>query len=305
MKKYIILLFSFCFLSFSFAYTPSSKDTQILNSFYTKLDKVFETNKTKIEKINTKISSLKTKFQKNEKSYYFLSEIEKHINWLSTTWTQTLQWPYKVLQIIDGDNIQIEVNWTWANLRLLWVDAPEKEWSQYLYNECAGEEAITYAKAKLEWKDIYLEVDPSQWGTDDKDRLLGYVFVDWNNWNLELIQNWYWLEYTYSTPYKYQNNFKDAQNIAKENKSWLWKNLTCVNIIDTYNMSGFTLTWDLLSWSSLTWNTSTSSNNYTCEEKTYCEQMTTCQEATYYLDKCWITRLDADSDWIPCESLCQ
>jgi hypothetical protein len=39
--------------------------------------------------------------------------------------------------------------------------------------------------------------------------------------------------------------------------------------------------------------------------KTYCREMTTCDEAMFYLRDCGLTRLDGDSDGIPCESICR
>ena len=41
-----------------------------------------------------------------------------------------------------------------------------------------------------------------------------------------------------------------------------------------------------------------------CGSKTLCGQMSTCAEAVYYLTVCGMKRLDADSDGIPCETIC-
>jgi hypothetical protein len=41
-----------------------------------------------------------------------------------------------------------------------------------------------------------------------------------------------------------------------------------------------------------------------CGSKTYCREMATCAEAYYFLTVCRLTRLDADSDGIPCETIC-
>ena len=43
-----------------------------------------------------------------------------------------------------------------------------------------------------------------------------------------------------------------------------------------------------------------------CPSRRYCTQIGSCQEARYYLANCsWGWRLDADSDGVPCESLCR
>ena len=41
-----------------------------------------------------------------------------------------------------------------------------------------------------------------------------------------------------------------------------------------------------------------------CDSKTTCGQMGSCAEAQYYLNVCKVTRLDGDSDGVPCESIC-
>ena len=43
---------------------------------------------------------------------------------------------------------------------------------------------------------------------------------------------------------------------------------------------------------------------FTCGTKTHCREMVSCEEAMYYLRSCGLSRLDGDSDGIPCESLC-
>ncbi len=34
-------------------------------------------------------------------------------------------------------------------------------------------------------------------------------------------------------------------------------------------------------------------------------EMTSCDEAMFYLRECGLTRLDGDSDGVPCESICR
>ena len=77
----------------------------------------------------------------------------------------------------------------------------------------------------MDWKNIYIELDESQWLYDSYDRILAYVFLNWENINENIIKNWYGWEYTYDKPYKYQSEFKEAQKIAEKNNLWLWN--TC------------------------------------------------------------------------------
>jgi endonuclease YncB( thermonuclease family) len=43
----------------------------------------------------------------------------------------------------------------------------------------------------------------------------------------------------------------------------------------------------------------------TCGSKRYCTQMTSCAEAQFYFRQCGLSRLDGDSDGVPCERLCR
>lgn len=40
---------------------------------------------------------------------------------------------------------------------------------------------------------------------------------------------------------------------------------------------------------------------FKCDGRIYCSQMTSCAEATYFLRNCPGTRMDGDNDGIPCE----
>jgi len=44
------------------------------------------------------------------------------------------------------------------------------------------------------------------------------------------------------------------------------------------------------------------SQDFRCEGKEHCSQMTSCAEARFYLRSCPNTKMDGDSDGIPCES---
>ena len=43
---------------------------------------------------------------------------------------------------------------------------------------------------------------------------------------------------------------------------------------------------------------------FTCAGKTYCREMASCDEARFYFTSCGLSRLDGDSDGLPCESIC-
>jgi len=134
---------------------------------------------------------------------------------------------YRVTKVIDWDTVQINYNWNNTLLRLIWIDSPESYKLRFWYKECFWEDASRYLKNIIEWKDIKIEFDESQWKTDKYWRYLAYIFLDWKNINEEMIKNGYAWEYTYNKAYKYKNNFKSSQKLASKNKSWLWSTINC------------------------------------------------------------------------------
>jgi len=41
--------------------------------------------------------------------------------------------------------------------------------------------------------------------------------------------------------------------------------------------------------------------NYQCDGRKYCSQMTSCEEATYFINNCPNTKMDGNNDGVPCE----
>jgi endonuclease YncB( thermonuclease family) len=48
-----------------------------------------------------------------------------------------------------------------------------------------------------------------------------------------------------------------------------------------------------------------SPSGFQCGAKTYCREMNSCEEAMYHLNRCGLSRLDGDSDGVPCEKICR
>lgn len=46
-------------------------------------------------------------------------------------------------------------------------------------------------------------------------------------------------------------------------------------------------------------------SSFSCEVRKNCGQMSSCEEANFHLEQCGNSRLDRDSDGVPCESLCR
>jgi micrococcal nuclease len=134
---------------------------------------------------------------------------------------------FRIIRVIDGDTIIVEINDKKETIRLIGLDTPEiVDWRKPV--ECFGKESSEEAKRILNGKSVRLETDLSQDVRDKYNRLLAYVFLkDGTSFNEIMIKNGYGYEYTYDVPYIYQKEFKNAEKFARENKRGLWADDAC------------------------------------------------------------------------------
>ena len=135
----------------------------------------------------------------------------------------------EVIKVIDWDTVKIKTKKSnEENIRMIGLDAPEKSTTRYWYSECFWKEAANHLTQLLSWiKILEVEYDSTQASTDKYWRILWYLILSWINLNKQMIKDWYWFEYTYNVPYKYQKEFKKAENYARSNNLWLRNVNTC------------------------------------------------------------------------------
>jgi len=132
-----------------------------------------------------------------------------------------------VTRVVDGDTFVIRLgNSELFKVRLIGVNAPESADPRRKV-QCYGKEASEYLRSQIENKQVELVRDTSQRNRDKYERLLRYVFMDSVNVGQELIEQGFAYEHTYSIPYTYQPEFKNAQKNAQKNESGLWKKNAC------------------------------------------------------------------------------
>ena len=136
----------------------------------------------------------------------------------------------KILKVVDGDTIDVEINGKKEVVRLIGIDTPEIVDPRKPV-QCFGKEASAKAKEILNGKKIRLEQDKTQGNRDKYGRLLRFIFLeDGTNFNKLMIDQGFAHEYTYqSNPYKYQKKFIGAEKSARENKKGLWADGVCGN----------------------------------------------------------------------------
>lgn len=209
---------------------------------------------------------------------------------------QPKQQLYSVVKVIDGDTIAVKINGVNEVLRLIGINTPETVDPREPV-ECFGQEASNKAKELLNGERVGLENDSAQGERDKYDRLLRYVFLeDGTNFNKLMISEGYAYEYAYSVPCKYQNEFKQAEQFARENKRGFWADGAC----DNYNPEKSANNEDEAA-------TITECN---CSGNIYnCSDYSTRAEAQAAHDCCVkkvgsdVHKLDMDGDGVACESL--
>jgi len=227
MKK-IIIIFSLLFLCLNniFAYFPTENDSKILQNVYTKIDPICEKSPKSCEIFNKKLDNIKKKYNENPRIYYFLWEIQNHIKqkiWKITNNKNNIsENKVFVYKVIDWDTIVFEKDWKKITARLIGIDAPENSKTRYWHTEKLWNEAKNFLEKLILNKNVKIEYDSSQAKTDKYWRHLIYIFFAWENINRKIIKAWLAKEYTYNKPYKYQKEFKNAEQYAKNKKLWIW-----------------------------------------------------------------------------------
>jgi endonuclease YncB( thermonuclease family) len=140
---------------------------------------------------------------------------------------------FKIIKVVDGDTMDVDINGKVKRLRLIGMDTPEVVDPRKPV-QCFGREASAKAKALLLGQSVGLESDPSQGDLDKYGRTLRYVYLaDGRSFNKLMIEEGYAHEYTYNTPYKYQAEYKKAQRDAEANKRGLWADNACQGVTTT------------------------------------------------------------------------
>ncbi len=135
---------------------------------------------------------------------------------------------YLVQKVVDGDTVELKVDGRLQRIRLIGMDTPEVVDPRKVV-QCFGREASARAHKLLENKVVRMEQDVQVGERDKYGRLLAYLFLpDGSNYAQGMITDGYAHEYTYQGQfYKYQAEFKQAEQEARDANRGLWAADTC------------------------------------------------------------------------------
>jgi micrococcal nuclease len=141
-----------------------------------------------------------------------------------------------VTRVIDGDTVEVQFeDGKTDTVRLLGVDTPETTLSDvdpseyedipdstagrdHLFNW--GERASDYATDELDGETVRVVTDPESDRRGSFDRLLAYIYVDGENFNLELIEQGY--ARMYDSSFSQRSEFDSAEEEARSENEGLW-----------------------------------------------------------------------------------
>lgn len=126
-----------------------------------------------------------------------------------------------VTKVVDGDTVEVGGDKT---VRLIGIDTPETVDPRRPVG-CFGKEASQETKRILLGKEIILQKDVSE--TDKYGRLLRYIFLPLDNGQMlfvndYLVREGYATVYTFPPDVKFNEQLREAEREAKDNKRGLW-----------------------------------------------------------------------------------
>jgi len=242
----------------------------------------------------------------------------------------------RVIRVIDGDTIEIEGG---HRIRYIGIDTPETVHPSKPI-ECFGKEASSKNSELVSGKEIRLEKDVSE--TDKYGRLLRYVWVGDIFVNDYLVRQGYAKASSYPPDIKYQDQFREAEQEARDAGRGLWAEGACDEdetlAVEDKDCSDFATQEeaqafftsqggpgsdphrldgdnDGIACESLPSSSAqptpepepepeNGAGSYSCDCSKTCSQMSSCEEAYYQLNTCGCSRRDGDKDGVPCESIC-
>ena len=134
---------------------------------------------------------------------------------------------FPVVRVVDGDTFVVRFAGEDTRVRVIGIDTPETVDPRRPVM-CFGKEASAKAEELLDGVSVRLELDSTQGERDKYGRILAYAFLpDGTDFGKEMIVEGFAREYTYDAPYRYQAEYRTAEQEAKVSTRGLWAPGVC------------------------------------------------------------------------------
>jgi micrococcal nuclease len=129
---------------------------------------------------------------------------------------------YKVIRVVDGDTVVLNIDNKDVKVRLIGIDTPETVDPRKPV-QAYGKEASNFTNNLLKGEEVYIEYDGEKAELDKYGRLLAYLYrvPDGLFVNLEIVRQGYGHAYT-KYPFKYKELFCAYEKRARESQKGLW-----------------------------------------------------------------------------------
>lgn len=130
----------------------------------------------------------------------------------------------QIINVVNGDTLDISIAGESQRVRLLGIDAPEP-------GMCFGNETDTFLRNLVSngfGLDVVVEDDPGLPNRDKFGRIQRYVWLsDGRMLNELLVAEGYAFEYTYFTPHRYAESWRNLEQSARSDGKGVWSRQGC------------------------------------------------------------------------------
>lgn len=198
-----------------------------------------------------------------------------------------------VIAVMDGDTVYAQSGGFRAKIRLLNIDAPEKD-------QAYGKQSTESLRSLIGGKVVKIESR----AVDKFGRTLALVSVNGMDVNQEQVKRGMAWAYSRSREGKIYVGLQSEAQLAKRG---LWREANPQQPAQWRKLHPSEYTKRPLSHAAKPPPQTQDASKFgalACGKKYYCSQMVTCDEAHFYLTVCGLERLDTNKDGVPCEKLC-
>jgi len=126
---------------------------------------------------------------------------------------------FKVVRVYDGDTVKAVGHDIEIRVRLVGIDAPETSKAKHKPGQPYGRKAGKYLAALV----LNKVVDIKGYGSDRYGRILGEVFIENKNVNLEMVETGYAEVYSGQSPRGfYRGAYQTAEKTARHANRGIW-----------------------------------------------------------------------------------